>query len=134
MSSGFENDYSRQAVSLSHGEPPFKTLRILSVIITIFAILAAIGTILSCISVFRSSMLIMYGSLGIIAVGITALAGGIVVIFLLSIAETIKVFLAIEQNTRTTNDWLRKRSMERQEAHTQPQPASEAMNIQQIKV
>jgi hypothetical protein len=121
MSSGIDNEYSRQTVSVSHGEPPFKTLRTLSLIITIFAILAAIGTLLSCISVFRSSMLIMYGSLGIIAVGITALCGGIVVVFLLALAESIKVFLAIEQNTRTTNDWLRKRSMERQEMHPQPQ-------------
>ncbi len=55
MSSGTESDFSRQSVTVSHGEEPYKTLRIFSIAITIIAILAAIGTILACISVFRSS-------------------------------------------------------------------------------
>jgi len=120
MSSSVESGYRHESRYPISEESPFKALRIFSVVITIIAILNAFGFGLACVSVFRSPALTFYGSMGILIVGLVALIGAIVTIFLLAIAESIKVFLAIEKNTRNSMELLRKRPVERQEAVAPP--------------
>jgi hypothetical protein len=110
--------------SASGNGPSFKTLRILCIIISVIAIIAAAGFAFACVALFRSPMLTFYGSLGILIVGQVALIGIITVTFLLAVAETIKVLLAIEDNTRNSNDILRRKSWERQEATAPVNPTN----------
>ncbi len=118
MSSGYESGFKHESRYPISDESPFKALRIFSVVITVIAILTAFGFGFACVSVFRSQALILYGSMGILIVGLVALIGAIATIFLLAIAESIKVFLAIESNTRNSMELLRKRSAERHEITT----------------
>ena len=118
MSTDHENEFrneQRYAVSVSNWSNPFKALRILTVVITIFAIFTAIAFGFACFSLLTSNMLNFYGSAGIVVVILTGLIGAITVVFLLALAESIKLLLAIESNTRTSAEFLRRKSFERQE-------------------
>lgn len=113
MSTGYESGFRSESRYPVSDEAPFKALRIFSVIITVIAILTAFGFGFACVSVFRSPALTFYGSMGFLIVALVALVGAIMTIFLLAIAESIKVFLAIESHTRYSMEFLRKRPADR---------------------
>ncbi len=118
MSTDNENEIrneQRYSVSVSNWNNPFKALRILSVVITVVAIFTAIVFGFACFSLLASNTLTFYCSAGIVIVILTGLIGAISVVFLLALAESIKLFLAIESNTRTSAEFLRRKSFERQE-------------------
>ena len=96
----------------------FRALRILSVTITIIAIITAVAFAFGTVSLLTSQLLTFYGSLGVLWVLFMALTGAITVVFLLAMAESIKVFLAIEENTRWTSEWVRKSISHRSDVTT----------------
>lgn len=96
----------------------FKALRIFSIIITIVAVITGVAFAFGTISLLTSQLLTFYGSLGVLWVLFMALTGAITVLFMLAFAEAIKVFLAIEENTRWTSEWVRKSISHRSETTT----------------
>jgi len=100
----------------SNWDSRFKALRVFSIIITIIAVITAVAFIFGTISLLTSQLLTFYGSLGVLWVLFMALTGAITVVFLLAMAEGIKVFLAIEENTRWTSEWVRKSIHHRSES------------------
>lgn len=111
------NTENRIAVR-SNWDTRFKALRTMSIIITIVAVITGVAFAFGTVSLLTSQLLTFYGSLGVLWVLFMALTGAITVLFLLAFAEAIKVFLAIEENTRWTSEWVRKSISHRSETTT----------------
>lgn len=91
-------------------ETKYPTLRLIAVIFRVLAVIFAVGGVIGVVVGLVQMAGDAYGAAaaGVMIVVVSLLYGGLGCIYLLAVSEGIKVFTDIEENSRLSNDLLRK--------------------------